>query len=100
MYFVRRIEDGIKRRKIMDIEASTMEKKRIILDKCVQTMFEERGSKRRSHMTRDELVKNHPHSSLYAQVPLVGLRSPQGFARECGQESDSSYSRGNKRTRT
>ena len=86
MYFVRRIEDGIKRRKIMDIEASTMEKKRIILDKCVQIVFRERERKR-SHMTRDKPVKNHPRLSLYAQVPLVDLYSPQRFARECGQES-------------
>ena len=80
MYSVERIEDGIRRGKIVDTRASTMEKKRIILDKCVQTMFEERGSKRRSHMTRDEPVKNHPHSSLYAQVPMVGLHSQIGRA--------------------
>ena len=35
MYFVGRIEDGIRRGKIMDIGASTMEKKRIIFDKHV-----------------------------------------------------------------
>ena len=56
----------------------------------------ERGSKRISHMTRDELVKNHPRSSL---VPLVDLHSPQRFIQECDQEFDSSYPRGNKRKR-
>ena len=35
MYFVGRIEDGIKRGKIVDIGASMMEKKRIILDEYV-----------------------------------------------------------------
>ena len=99
-YFVRRIKDGIRKGKIMDTRASTMEKKRIILDKCVQTVFGERGSKKRSHMTWDEPVKNHPCSSLYAQVPLADLYSPQRFARECGQESDSSYLGDNKRKRT
>ena len=99
-YFVRRIKDGIRKGKIMDIEASTMEKKRITFDKHVQTVFGERGSKKRSHMTRDEPVKNHPRSSLYAQVPLADLYLPQRFARECDQESDSSYPRGNKGKRT
>ena len=84
----------------MDTRASTMEKRRIILVKRVQTMFEERGSKKRSHMRRDEPVKDHPRSSLYVQVPLVDLHLPQRFARECSQESDSSYPRGHKRKRT
>ena len=100
MYYLGRIEDGIKRGKITDIRASMMEKKRIILDKHVQTVFRERGSKKRSHITRDEPAKNHPRSSMYAQVPLINLHSPQRFARERGQKSNSSYPRGNKRKRT
>ena len=79
MYSVGRIEDGIKRGKIVDIGASTMEKKRISPDKRVQTVFGERKSKKRSHTTWEKPVKNHPHSSLYAQVPLVSLHSPQRF---------------------
>ena len=35
MYSVGRIEDGIRRGKITNTKASTMEKKRISLDKCV-----------------------------------------------------------------
>ena len=35
MYFVERIEDGIRREKIVDTRASMMEKKKIILDKRV-----------------------------------------------------------------
>ena len=42
MYYVGRIEDGIRKGKIMGIGASMMEKKRIILDKHVQTVFGER----------------------------------------------------------
>ena len=76
MYSVGRIEDGIKRGKIVDIGASTMEKKRISLDKRVQIVFGDRESKRKSHTTQKKLVKNHPHSSLYAQVPLTDLHSP------------------------
>ena len=76
MYSVRRIKDGIKRGRIVDTGANMREKKRIVPDEHVQAMFkEERGSKRRSHTTREELVKNHPRSPGYAQVPLVGLHS-------------------------
>ena len=69
MYSIRRIEDGIKRGKIVDTGANMMEKERIVLDEHVRAMSRERSSKRKSHMARDELVKNHPRPSLYAQVP-------------------------------
>ena len=42
MYFVGRIEDGIKRGKFVDTRARMMEKKRIISDEHVQAMFRER----------------------------------------------------------
>ena len=42
MYSVGRIEDGIRRGKIADTEASTMEKKRFSPDRRVQTVFEEK----------------------------------------------------------
>ena len=100
MYFVGRIEDGIRRGKITDTRASTMEKKKISPDRCVQTVFGEIGSKRRSHTTREKPVKNHPRSLWYAQVPLVGLHSPQRFVREYDQEFDSSCPRDNKKKRT
>ena len=76
MYFVGRIEDVIKRRKIMDTRASMMEKKRIVLDGHVQAMYRERRSKKKSHMARDEPVVDLSHSSSYAQVPLVSFPSP------------------------
>ena len=76
MYSVGRIEDGIKKGRIVDTGASMTEKKRIVPDKHVQAMSRERKSKRRSHTTREELVKNHLHSPWYAQVPLVGLHLP------------------------
>ena len=73
MYYVRRIEDGIKRGRIVDTGASKEESKRFVPDEHVQAMSRE---KRRSHATRKEPIKNHPHSSGYAQVPLIDLYSP------------------------
>ena len=96
MYYVGRIEDGIRRGKITDTGASTMEKKRISPDRRVQTVFGERKSKKRSHTTREELVKNLPHSSSNAQVPMVSFPSPQKFVQKRDRDSDSSYPRGNK----
>ena len=76
------------------------EKKRIVPDEHVQAMSsEERGSKRRSHTTREEPVKNHPHSPRYAQIPLAGLHSPQSFTQEYDQESDSGYYQSKKKKR-
>ena len=63
MYSVGRIEDGIKRRRIVDTRASKKERKRFIPDEHVQAMF---GEKRRSHMTREKPIKNHPRSPGYA----------------------------------
>ena len=65
MYFMGRLEDGIKRGKIMDTEANMMEKRKSSSNEHVQAMFKERGSKRKSHMTRNEPVKNFPHSPSY-----------------------------------
>ena len=79
MYSVRRIEDEIKRGRIVDIGASMREKKRIIPDEHVQVMSRERESKKKSHMTRDELVVHFPHSSSYVQVHLADFPSPQKF---------------------
>ena len=50
MYSVGRIEDGIKRGRIVDTRASIREKKRIVSDEHVQAMSRERKSKRKSHM--------------------------------------------------
>ena len=74
MYSVGRIEDGIKRGRIMDTEASMMEKKRFVPNEHVQAMSKE---ERRSHATREEPVKNHPHSSSYAQVPRPVFLHPR-----------------------
>ena len=97
MYSVGRIEDGIKRGKIVDTEASMMEKRRNSFDEHVQAMFKKRRSKRKLHTTREELVDNHPHSSSYAQVPQAGFSSPQKFVQKRDRDSDSSYPRGKKR---
>ena len=63
MYSVGRIEDGIKKGRIVDIGASMREKKRFVPDEHVQVMS---GEKKRSHATSEELVKSHPCSSGYA----------------------------------
>ena len=63
MYSVGKIEDGIKKGKIVFTRASMIEKNIIISDEHVQAMFREKGSKRKSHMTRDETVNNFSHSS-------------------------------------
>ena len=51
---------------IVFTRANIIEKNRIISDEHVQVMFRERGSKRKSHMTRNEPVKIIFHSLLYA----------------------------------
>ena len=77
------------------------EKKRIVPNEHVQTMSgEEGGSKRRSHMAREEPVKNHPRSPRYAQVSFVGLQSPQKLAQKYNQGSDPGYYESKKRKRT
>ena len=92
IYFERRIEDGIRRGKIMDTRPSILEKKRIIFVEHVQAMSREKGSKRKSYMMRDEPVKNFPHSSSYTRVPMADLPSPKKFAPKRGRDFDSSYS--------
>ena len=97
MYSVGRIEDGIKRGRIVDIGASKKERKRFVPDKHVQAMSAE---KRRSHATQEEPVKNHPRSPRYAQVPPACLHSPQRFAQKYDQGFDSGYYQSKKRKRT
>ena len=96
MYSVGRIEDGIKRGRIMDTGASKEERKRFVPIEHVQTMP---GEKRRSHTTREEPVKNHSRLLWYAQVPFVGFQSPQRFAQEYDQGSDLGYYQSKKRKR-
>ena len=76
MYSMGRIEDGIKRGRVVDIGASKEESKRFVPDEHVQAMS---GEKKRSHATREEPVKNHPRSPGYAQIPFVDLHLPQRF---------------------
>ena len=73
MYSVGRIEDGIKRGRIVDTGASKEERKRSLPEEHVQAMS---GEKRRSHATSEEPVRNHPPSPGYTQVPFAGLQSP------------------------
>ena len=99
MYFVGRIEDGIKKGRIVNTEVSMREEKRIVPDEHVQAMSKERKSKKKSHMAWDEPVVDFPHSSSYARVPLVGFPSSQKFVQKCDRDSDSSYPQGNKEKR-
>ena len=88
MYSVERIEDGIKRRKIVETRASIQEKKMIILNE-----HDGKLNKRKSSAI-EESVESLSRSSLhtlYSRVPQVGLPPPQRFARERGQGFDSSY---------
>ena len=88
MYFVRRIEDGIRREKIVDTGASIEEKKMIIFNE------HDEGLNKRKSSAIEESVGNISYSSLrtlYARIPQVGLPPPQKFARERGQGFDSSY---------
>ena len=67
MYSVGRIEDGIKRGRIVDTGPSKEERKRFVSNEHVQTMSGEEGeSKRRSHATWEEPVKSRPRSPGYA----------------------------------
>ena len=101
IYFVGRIEDGIKRGRIMDIGASMRGKKGTVPDEHVQAMSgEEGGGKRRSHATWEEPVKSLPRSPGYAQVPSAGLQSPQSFAQEYDQGSDLGYYQSKKKKMT
>ena len=58
------------------------------------------GEKRRSHTTREKLVKNHLRSPGYAQVPFADLQLPQRFAQEYDQGSDPDYYQSKKRKKT
>ena len=94
MYFVGKIEDGIRRGKIVDTGASIQEKKKIIFNE------HDGGLNKRKPSAIKEFIENLSRSSLrisYARVPQVGLSPSQRFARERGQESDSSYLRSNKK---
>ena len=75
MYSVGRIEDGIKRGRIVDTGASKEESKRFIPDEHVQAMSKERRNKRKSHMARDELIADFPHLSSYADRKSTRLNS-------------------------
>ena len=93
MYSARRIEDGIKRGRIVDTGASKEERKRFVPKQHIQAMS---GEKRRSHATSKEPVKSRPYSSGYAQVPFVGFQLPQRFVREYDQGSDLGITRARK----
>ena len=58
LFLVGRIENRIKRGKIVDIGSSVLEKKRMVFDEQVQTMSMEKGNKRKSCMMLDKPVNN------------------------------------------
>ena len=73
MYSVERIEDGIRKGKIVDTGASIQEKKMIILNK------HDRGLNKRKPSAIEKSVGSLSRSSLrtpYARVPQVGFPPP------------------------
>ena len=95
MYSVGRIEDGIKRGRIVDVGATTFGKKGNVPNMHV----EEQNGKKFKPM--EESIGNLFHSRTpCTQVPPIRYFSPQKFAREYDQGSDSSYYQSKKRKRT
>ena len=68
LFSVGRIEDGIRRGRIVGTGASIPKKKGIIFDEHVPTMSMERGNKRKSCMMPDKIVNNHFHTSPHTPV--------------------------------
>ena len=66
MYSVGNIEDGIRKEKIAGSRASTMEKKGLVSIDVFKQCLGKKRSKKRSHSTREEPVKNHSRSPWYA----------------------------------
>ena len=95
MYYVGRIEDDIKRGKIMDTEATTFGKKGNVLNKHVEE------PSRRKFEAMGESVRNLFHSRTpCTQVPSIRCFSPQKFTRKYDQGSNSGYYQSKKRKRT
>ena len=80
----------------MDTRESIEEKKMIIFSE------HDGGLNKKKSSTIEESVGNLSRSlrTPHARVPQVDLLPSQRFARERGQESDSSYLRSNKKKRT
>ena len=92
MYPVGRIEDGIKRGRIVDIGATS---KGNVPNKHVEE------PSRRKFEPMEESVGNLFHSRTpCTQVPPIRYFSPQKFTREYEQGSDSGYYQSKKRKRT
>ena len=68
LFSVGKIEDGIRRGRIVDTRASIPVKKGIVFDKYVPTISMERGNKRKSCMMPDELVNSLFHTSPHTLV--------------------------------
>ena len=84
----------------MDTRANILEKKTIIFEEHAQTMFREKGNKRKSCMTLDEPIKTFPNSSLYTPIPLTCSPPSQIPTWENGQGINSSNFQSNKQKRT
>ena len=86
MYFVGRIEDGIKRGRIVNTGATTFIKKGNVPNKHVEEQ------NRRKFEPMEESVRNLFYSRTpCAQVPPIRCFSPQKFTQEYDQGSDSGY---------
>ena len=97
LFPVGRIEDGIRRGRIVGTGASIPKKKGIIFDEHVPTMSMERGNKRKSCMMPNEIVNNPFHTSPHTLVHGNQGPPPQMITQGHGKEINSSYSWSNKR---
>ena len=68
LFSMGKIENGIRKGRIVDTRASIPEKKGIVFYDHVQTMTMERENKRKSCMMLDELVNNLFHTSPHTSV--------------------------------
>ena len=68
LFSMERIENGIRRGRITDTGTSILEKKGVVFDEHAQTMYMERGNKRKCCMMPDEPVNNLFHTSPHALV--------------------------------
>ena len=73
LYSIGRIEDGVKKGRIVSIEVRMLEKKRRVANEHVRATFVERRNKRKFNK-EEEVVKSLSHSS-----PCTSFFSPHIF---------------------
>ena len=72
LYSMRRIEDRVKKGRIMNTRTRMLEKKRNVVDKYVQATSVKRRSKRKFNK-EEVVVKSLPYSSLHIPFPPLQI---------------------------